>query len=208
MAVVDTPLCGGYSLPMQPSTETILVQQARDGEEHAFAALVDAHSEKIISLAWRLTGSRAVAEDIAQEAFLRLFRSLASFRGDSSVGTWLYRTTSRLAIDHLRREKIKRRIFLFRSADSEQSDPLEMVADSSASPHELLQARETAARMQRVLQRLPARQKAVFILRQQEGLSLKEIAETLNLELGTVKAHLHRAVSQFRKEFSEIKESL
>ena len=188
---------------MQPLTESILLEQARAGQEQAFAQLVEAHSEKMIGLARRLTGQHDVAEEVAQEAFLRLYRSLHSFRGDSSLGTWLYRTVTRLAIDHLRREKIKRRIFFLRSNDSEQVDPLELAADPGASPLELLQARETAQRIQQVLQQLPARQKAIFILRQQEGLQLKEIAELLGLELGTVKAHLHRAVSRFRQALGE-----
>ena len=206
MVIVDSALSGSYSLPMLPDAEKFLLDQARAGDEQAFAQLVEAHSEKIISLAWRLTGQRADAEELAQEAFLRLFRSLAAFRGESSVGTWLYRTATRLAIDHLRREKLKRKIFFFRGNDADQPDPVELAVDPTASPQEQLLARETAGRMQQQLDRLPPRQKAVFVLRHMEGLSLKEIAATLGLEEGTVKAHLHRAVAQFRKEFQAAKE--
>ncbi len=203
-----TPL-GAMStlLPMQSQSEAILLELARSGQERAFSQLVDAHSEKAIGLALRLTGQRDTAEEIAQEAFLRLFKSLDSFRGDSSIGTWLYRTVTRLAIDHLRREKIKRRIFFLRSTEAGQADPLELAPDTSASPHDILQARETAAQIQRVIDQLPARQKAIFVLRQQEGLPLKEIAAMLGLELGTVKAHLHRAVKRLRQEFPSEKES-
>ena len=186
---------------MQPVTEAILLEQARSGQEQAFAQLVDSHSEKMVGLAWRLTGQSDVAEEIAQEAFLRLYRSLHSFRGDSRVGTWLYRTVTRLAIDHLRHEKIKRRIFFLRSTESDQADPVDLAADPGASPLEMLQAKETATRMHRVLQQLPARQKAIFVLRHQDGLPLKEIAELLGVELGTVKAHLHRATSRLRQAF-------
>jgi len=193
---------------MPPSAEQILLEEIRNGSEQAFASLVDRHSDRLISLAWRLVGRRDEAEDIAQEAFLRLFRSLESFRGESSIGTWLYRTVTRLAIDHLRRERLKRRIFFFRSRDDAQADPLDLAVDPHASPHEELQGRETARRMQQVLQTLPARQRAVFILRHQEEMPLKEIARTLGLEEGTVKAHLHRAVNQFRKAFHEHKESI
>lgn len=203
---VDTITATRYALPMQRDSEYILVQQAQDGNETAFAQLIDAHSEKIIQLAWRLIGNRSEAEEISQEAFLRLFKSLATFRGDSSVGTWLYRTTSRLAIDHLRREKLKRKLFFFRGEDDERSDPVELAVDPSASAQELLEAQETAKQVQQVLERLPARQKAVFVLRHQEGLPLKEIAAMLGLSEGTVKTHLHRAVSQFRNELGEIGE--
>jgi len=191
---------------MRRDTEKILLDQARSGQERAFAQLVDLHSERIISLAWRLVGQRDEAEDIAQEAFLRFHRSLSTFRGDSSIGTWLYRTVSRLAIDHLRRERLRRKIFFFRSADNDQPDPLDLVSDKSASPQEQLLAQETGQHMQQVLEKLPPQQKAVFVLRHLEQMPLKEIAYTLGLKEGTVKAHLHRAVTQFRKEFREERE--
>ncbi len=206
MTSVDSLLAAGYSRSMQSATEKILLDQARRGHDTAFAQLIDGHSEKLISLAWRLVGQREEAEEITQEAFLRLYKSLATFRGDSSVGTWLYRTVTRLAIDHLRRETLKRKIFFFRSDDSQQFDPLDAVADPAASPQERLLAQETASQMQQVLNSLPARQKTVFVLRHFEGLSLREIASTLEVEEGTVKAHLHRAVSRFRKEFRHSRE--
>ena len=159
-------------------------------------------------MAWRLVGNRSEAEEISQEAFLRLFKSLTTFRGDSRVSTWLYRTVSRLAIDHLRRERLKRKLFFFRNNESELSDPVDLAVDPSASPHDQLQARETAEQMQQLLSKLPTRQKAVFVLRHMEELSLKEIAAMLNLSEGTVKSHLHRAVSLFRKEFNETKEKV
>lgn len=206
MTSIDTTLTSRYALAMQPAVEKVLLEQARNGQETAFAQLVEAHSEKTIQLAWRLVGNRAEAEEISQEAFLRLFKSLLSFRGDSRVSTWLYRTVSRLAIDHLRRERLKRKLFFIHNGESEQSDPVDLAADPAASPHDHLQARETAEQMQGLLNKLPARQKAVFVLRHMEELSLKEIAAMLNLSEGTVKSHLHRAVSLFRKEFSNIKE--
>ncbi len=208
MTGVDTALTSRYALPMQPAAEKILIEQARNGQESAFAQLVEAHSEKTIQLAWRLVGNRAEAEEISQEAFLRLFRSLLTFRGDSRISTWLYRTVSHLAIDHLRRECLKRKLFFFRSSESEQSDPVDLAIDPSASPHDQLQARETAEQMQQLLNKLPARQKAVFVLRHMEELPLKEIAAMLNLREGTVKSHLHRAVSLFRQEFSKTKEKV
>jgi RNA polymerase sigma-70 factor (ECF subfamily) len=191
---------------MLPAAEKILLDQARDGQEQAFAQLVEAHNEKVIALAWRLVGRRDEAEEIAQEAFLRLFKSLADFRGESRIGTWLYRTATRLAIDHLRREQLKRKVFFFRTSDPDQPDPLDLAVDPSASPQEQLLARETAGRMRRLLNQLPPRQKAVFVLRHMEELSLKQIAVVLGLEEGTVKAHLHRAVSRFREEFRQAKE--
>jgi len=188
---------------MNPEQEKLLLAQVRDGNEAAFEALVKEHSSRIIGLAWKLVGNRADAEDIAQDAFLRLYRGISSLRGDSRVATWLYRTVSNLAIDHLRRQKLKRKIFFFRQSDEEQ-DPLELAEDPAASPGEHYQAGETGRRLARALEKLSARQRLVFTLRHHEELPLKEIAALLKLEEGTVKAHLHRAVSALRKELKDL----
>jgi len=188
---------------MNPEQEKLLLAQVRDGNEHAFEALVNAHSARIIGLAWKLVGNRADAEEIAQEAFLKLYRGVSSLRGESRVATWLYRTVTNLAIDHLRRQKLKRKIFFFRQSEEEQ-DPLESVADPAASPREQLLAGETGRRLARALEKLSTRQRMIFTLRHHEELPLKEIAGLLKLEEGTVKAHLHRAVSTLRKELKDL----
>ena len=188
---------------MTPEQEKLLLEQVRDGNEAAFAVLVKEHSPRIISLAWKLVGNRADAEDIAQEAFLRLHRGLSSLREESRIATWLYRTASNLAIDHLRRQNLKRKLFFFRQNDDEP-DPLEQVADPAPSPGELYQAGETGRLLSGALKKLSARQRAIFTLRHQEELPLKEIAALLKLEEGTVKAHLHRAVMALRKELEAL----
>lgn len=192
---------------MDGREEKILLEQVREGQPAGFEQLVRAHSAKVIGLAWRLVGNRDEAEDIAQEAFLRLHRALPTFRGESSVGTWLYRTVSRLAIDHLRRETLRKKIFFFRRGDEgEEADPLEAVPDPGASPGEILLGKEVSSRLGSALRRLSPRQRAVFVLRHQEELPMKEIARVLELEEGTVKAHLHRAVTVLRKEFNDWRE--
>lgn len=188
---------------MDGQTERILLEQARDGNPAGFEKLVLAHTAKTVNLAFRLVGNREEAEDIAQEAFLRLHRSLPSFRGESTVSTWLYRTVSRLAIDHLRREQVKRKLFFFRHSE-EEADPMEVVPDPGASPQDHLLATEAGTRLARALKRLSPRQRAVFTLKHQEEMTLKEIAAVLELEEGTVKAHLHRAVGLLRKEFKDL----
>jgi RNA polymerase sigma-70 factor (ECF subfamily) len=193
-----------YSLGMDLGTERILLDQAREGNPAGFESLVRSHTAKIVNLAYRLVGNRDEAEDIAQEAFLRLHRALPSFRGDSTVSTWLYRTVTRLAIDHLRREGLKRKLFFFRASE-EEVDPLEVVPDPGASPQDRLLLREAQSRLAQALNRLSPRQRAVFILRHQEELPLKEIARILALEEGTVKAHLHRAVTLLRQELKDLR---
>jgi RNA polymerase sigma-70 factor (ECF subfamily) len=206
-AVVDHAPAQDYTAASELGDryDKILLEQLRAGHPGAFEQLVASQASRLINLAFRLVGNRAEAEEIAQEGFLRLHRSLDSFRGDCSLSSYLYRIVSRLAIDHLRREKLRRKLFFFRRQEDDV-DPLEMAADSSASPRDNLQAKETGRRLLAALDRLSARQRAVFVLRHQEGLSLKEIAATLSLEQGTVKAHLHRAVRALRAELEDLQE--
>ena len=201
-AAVDTLAGGGYALPMNIRDETILLDQARNGCEQSFEILVRQNSEKMIRLAWRMVNNRSDAEDIVQEAFLRLYRSLSSFRGDSRISTWLYRTVSRLSIDYLRREKLKRRLFFFKPRD-DAADPFEQAASGETAQDELAIAREQLADVHHALGNLSARQRAVLTLRHQEELPLREIAEILGLTEGSVKVHLHRAVQNLRAALDE-----
>ncbi len=205
--VVDHALAPDYidTTELGDRSDKILLDQLRAGHPGAFEQVVAKQASRLINLAYRLVGNRAVAEEIAQEGFLRLHRSLDSFRGDCSLSSYLYRIVSRLAIDYLRREKLRRKLFFFRRQEDDV-DPLEMAADTGPSPRDNLQSKETGKRLLTALDRLSARQRTVFVLRHQEGLSLKEIAATLGLEQGTVKAHLHRAVRALRTELKDLQE--
>ena len=204
-AIVDTPAGSRYPRQMVNIDEKALLERIRRGDESGFEEIVREHTGKLVGLAWRLVGTREDAEELAQEAFLRLHRSLPDFRGDSHIGTWLYRTTTRLAIDFLRRERIKRKVFFFRQ-DNDSPDPVELASDSRQTPGEIFQTQEAMRSLRKNLQNLSSRQQVVFMLRHYEGLALKEIAEHLGLETGTVKAHLHRAVTQLRKDLVEFRE--
>ncbi len=204
-AIVDTPAGSRYPRSMVNLEEQAILERIRRGDESGFEEIVREHSGKVVGLAWRLVGTREDAEELAQEAFLRLHRSLPDFRGDSLIGTWLYRTTTRLAIDFLRRERIKRKVFFFRQ-DNDSPDPVELASDSRQTPGEIFQTQEAMRSLRKNLQNLSSRQQVVFMLRHYEGLALKEIAEHLGLETGTVKAHLHRAVTQLRKDLVEFRE--
>ena len=131
--LIDTPFNGSYSRRMDNTQELLLLERIRSGDQTGFETLMRQHAPKVIGLATRLIGDRSEAEDLAQEAFLRLHRALPEFRGESSIGTWLYRTTTRLAIDHLRRERLKRKLFFFRKSDDDP-DPMETVSDPRGNP--------------------------------------------------------------------------
>jgi len=204
-AIVDSLTESDYPQRMVDVQEQALLERIRHGDESGFELLVKQHTGKVIGLAWRLVGNREEAEDLAQEAFLRLHRSLPEFRGESRISTWLYRTTTRLAIDHLRRERIKRKLFFFRQ-DNDAPDPVELACDPGNDPARALQSRQAMQSLRKSLGKLSARQQVIFTLRHYEGLALKEIAAHLGLQTGTVKAHLHRAVTQLRLDLAAYRE--
>ncbi len=204
-AIVDSLPVSSYPQRMVDPDEQALLDRIRAGDSQSFERLVKEQTGRILGLAWRLVGNREEAEDLVQEAFLRLHRALPDFRGDSLVSTWLYRTTTRLAIDHLRRERLKRKLFFFR-ADNDAPDPVELASDTRDNPGRKYQSKEAMKMLRRGLNKLSPRQRVIFTLRHHEGLALQEIADHLGLETGTVKSHLHRAVTTLRLELAEFRE--
>ena len=175
-------------------TEQELVRAAAGGDTEAFARLVRTYENKIYSLAFRMCGSADDASDIAQEAFLAAWRGLPSFRGDSGFATWLYRLTSNAAIDYLRRQKKQRGDM---SLDDEELG-LDAV-DTAPGPQDAAERTEVRSVVAAGLQELSEGHRQVLVLREIQGLSYEEIADVLEVDLGTVKSRISRARSALRK---------
>ena len=174
-------------------TEQELVSRAKQGDQEAFSELVEANQNKIYTLALRMTGSPEDGADLAQEAFLRAWRSLPSFQGESNFSTWLYRLTSNLCIDFLRREKRRKAVTAAVPLDGEEDSPPAQVPDHRFTPESELERRELRAAVDRGLAKLSDDHRQVLVLRELEGLSYVEIAGRLKLEEGTVKSRIARA---------------
>ena len=157
---------------------------ARGGDATAFAAIVRRHQSMVFSLALHVLQSRAAAEDLAQEVFLELYRSLRRIESPEHVMWWLRRVTSHRCIDELRRLRHRREL------------PMDTVPDRGASPP----ARELflEGRLQQLVARLPPRARMVVVLRYQEELEPAEIAEALSMPVNTVKSHLRRSLAVLR----------
>lgn len=182
-----------------------LISRAAEGDEAAFSDLLGRYERMVYNLAFQYTQNREDAADVAQDTFLKLWRTLPSFRGESSFSTWLFRITQNCALDHLRRRAGNRTLSLTYDGDEsdEEGRERELVDDSvEHNPAAQLEQNERAKAVRAAIASLRADHREVLVLREMEGLSYTRIAEMLGLELGTVKSRINRARIQI-KEFLE-----
>lgn len=178
---------------MERDEEKQIIEQVLAGNTEAFEQLVLKNQAQVYNLALRMVGSEQDALDISQEAFIRAFRSLESFRGDSKFSVWLYRLTSNICLDFLRARRRKKTVSIsYFVSDEDDAGDLE-IPDERFSPQTELERNELRAALNRALQRLPDEQREVLLLREISGLSYDEIASALSLEAGTVKSRIFRA---------------
>ena len=177
---------------MTREQELAVIRRVQRGDANAFEYLVAAYEKNVYNLALRMTGSPEDAEDMAQEAFLKAYSSLGSFRGDSKFSVWLYRIVSNVCLDHLRRQK-KRQSYSLSMEDDEGEEAELELPDLSRLPEEELEKKLTREAVRRGLAQLPDDARQILLLREIQGLSYEEIGETLGLEPGTVKSRIFRA---------------
>jgi RNA polymerase sigma-70 factor (ECF subfamily) len=174
-----------------------LIEACRRGERDAFRTLFETYQDKIYSIALRFSGDQALAMDIAQETFLKLFSCMSEFRGDSSFGTWVYRLVVNSCLDH------KRRAWRLIPIAGEVMAVLRVPGDAL---HSLLHS-EMRGRVQGAVEKLPADQRIAVVLRYTEELSYEEIAEVLGCSVGTVASRLNRAHKALGRRLSHLKGS-
>lgn len=185
------------------AVEADLVRRCAAGDQVACADLVTTHERMVYQLSYHLLGSREEALDLSQEVFLRVFRTLATFRGQSSLRTWIYR----IVINQARnRQRWWRRR---RQGDQVSLDQHLQVhgelpqRNESAGPDRMLARKQAAARLWAAMERLPFDQRTAIVLREFDGLSYEEIAFSLDVAVGTVKSRLTRARQALRADLSE-----
>ncbi|NLB51325.1 MAG: sigma-70 family RNA polymerase sigma factor [Syntrophomonadaceae bacterium] len=182
--------------------EEILVKQSLQGDTLAFEKLILPYQNKIYVLAYRYMNNEEDAYDMTQEAFIKAFRSLRSFKGDSSFGTWIYRVATNVCLDELRRRK--RRIIAL-SLDEplavKDGETVEKeIADNKPTQDIIIEQKEFSQYIQQLVSEMKPEHKNVIILRDMMQLSYEEIAVALDTSIGTVKSRLSRARNILRKK--------
>jgi len=191
---------GAISWSEVDSGEAALIERCAAGDEAACADLVAAHQRMVYNLALHLLGDRDEALDLSQEVFLRVFRTLSRFRGQSALRTWIYRIVVNQARNRQRWWRRRHRgeqVSL--DAHVAKFGDLEAQSDSST-PDRMFAQKETSARIWKALDRLPFDQRTALVLREIDGLRYDEIAYSLGIAVGTVKSRLTRARQALRDE--------
>ena len=168
---------------VQTANEAQLVTQAQSGDRNAFSELVRLHAQGVLNVIYRMCGDVQLAEDAAQETFIRAWQNLSSYRPQTSLRNWLYRIAVNVGTDMLRKEK---RIFPNAIEDLH-------LTDSGPGLESLVSQQERTALVQKAILSLPDASRAVLVLREYEGLSYQEISSTLDIPVGTVMSRLSYA---------------
>lgn len=177
--------------------EQQLISRARAGDHSAFRRLVERHMKQTYNVAFSFVGDHDAAEEVTQQAFVRVHSSLGSFRGDAEFSTWLYRITTNLALNYVKQYRRK----------AERKVDMAEAAETIASHDNHAEDGEQREHIERALHELPTLQRAVVILRHVDGLSTRQVSQILRCSEGTVKTHLFRGLRKMRSKLLFLQES-
>jgi len=197
MGTIQTNVTTGDS-----SEELALVQAAKGGDIAAFEQLIKKYDRNVFRIAQHITQNREDAEDVVQDAFLKAYQNLKQFQGNSKFYTWLVRIAVNEALMKLRKRKTSKTVSMDEDVETEDGSVPREVADWSPNPEQLFGQSELSDILAKTIQGLPTGFRTVFVLRDVEGLSTEETAETLGLSVPAVKSRLLRARLQLRERLS------
>jgi RNA polymerase sigma-70 factor (ECF subfamily) len=186
-----------------------VVLRARAGSERAYRELVRRYERPIFSLVYRMVRDRELAEDLAQETFVKALNALDSYRPEYKFSSWIFKISNNAAIDHLRRRELDT-LSLDGSPHATTPDAVEATAlqigDRGETPLDVVEAKELGGEIEQAIARLRPEYRQCILLRHVEGRAYEEIAEILDLPLGTVKTYIHRARNELRTYLAHLRE--
>jgi RNA polymerase sigma factor (sigma-70 family) len=178
--------------------ESELIQGLRNGDEAAFKLLVDTYQDRVYNTVMGIVQNAEDAEDVSQEVFIQVFRSIHTFKGESKLSTWLYRIATTRSLDLLRSRKSKKRFGFIQRLFGDGAEPLFEIPDFNH-PGVELDKKDNAAKLFRAIGQLPENQKTAFILHKLEDLSYQEVSEVMKTSVPAVESLMHRAKLNLRK---------
>ena len=173
--------------------ETILIQKSQRGDMDAFEQLLLRYEKKVYTIAYKYMGNAEDASDLAQEALIKAYQSIGTFRGESSFGTWIGRITANKCLDELRKRKKLQTTSLDEELELEEGSVQKEIVSERDTPEQHTIRQETVHYVQQKLQQMKEEDRMVLVLRELEGHSYEDIADMLNCSLGTVKSRISRA---------------
>lgn len=193
---------------LQALNDREIVELAKAGKETAYRELLRRYERPVFSLVYRMVRDRTLAEDLAQETFVKVLNALDSYRPEYKFSSWIFKIANNAAIDQLRRRELDT-LSLDGSPDARTADEVAatalQAADHAESPLEELESRETGSAIERAIGRLRPEYRTCILLRHVEGRSYEEIAEVMDLPLGTVKTYIHRARLELRDYLADLR---
>ncbi len=186
--------------------DRLLIERSQKGERDAFDTLMRKHERRAYQYAFRLTGNAEVACDVVADAFIRVYNALPNFKGQSAFTTWLYRILTNCYLDQRKRERARPAVSLEATLTTEEGDLERQIEDPGASPLEAAERGERERRVEKAVAELPEYQQAMIVMYHGEMLSYEEIAEALDLPIGTVKSRLNRARLSLRDRLARDEE--
>ncbi len=185
-----------------------VVRLAQQGREPAYRELVRRYERPVFSLVYRMVRDREVAEDLAQDTFVKVLNHIDRYSPEFKFSSWLFKIANNVAIDHLRRRRLDT-VSIDGAPDATSASEVEastiQLASEQESPLEELASRELGSAIERAIGALRPQYRACILLRHVEGRSYEEIAATLDLPLGTVKTYIHRARHELRRALEEVR---
>ncbi|HUE96603.1 MAG TPA: sigma-70 family RNA polymerase sigma factor [Longimicrobiaceae bacterium] len=196
------------ALDLVHSTDHELVTFARSGSEKAYRELLGRYERPVFSIVYRMVRDRELAEDLAQETFVKVFNRLDSYNPKYKFSSWIFKIASNLSIDHLRKKELHT-VSLDGSRHARTDEEIESsrisVATSDENPEELLEAKELGNEIEEAIGQLRAEYRTAIMLRHVEGRPYEEIAEIMDVPLGTVKTYIHRARTELRELLAHLR---
>jgi RNA polymerase sigma factor (sigma-70 family) len=191
---MKSEISNGDKAERMPPTDNELMEQVRDGKVEKLAILFERHQTMLYNFFLRLTGNRASSEDLVQEVFIRILKYRAGYLGESRFAVWMFQIARNAHVDFLRKQK----------GELPLDDQFVETPDREPLPGERLEADQEAALVRRALDKLPVKKRELLVLFRFQNLKLREIAELLDCQVGTVKVQVHRALKDLSRIYLEL----